>query len=212
MTKKNKEKMQEGDSHQADDAAKDNSPDVQKDESAELNVSLETLRKEKDEIFGRLQRISADYANFQKRVPKQIADALLHERETIIKSLLPVLDNFERTIDASTTEHKESLIKGVKIISDQFLDILRSHGVEQIRASGEKFDPALHEAVVQQSQPQQENDTVLQEFQKGYKLNGRVVRPSRVAVNKFSPARPAGNSEETRQQKSADDFETTDLD
>jgi molecular chaperone GrpE len=212
MTKHNKEHSQEDNQHQADETTKTPYPDVQKNETAELKVALEELKKEKDDIFARLQRVSADYANFQKRVPKQIADALLHEKETIIKSLLPVLDNFERTIGASTTQNAESLVQGVKIISDQMLGILRLHGVEQIKASGEKFDPALHEAVMQQSQPQQESGIVLQELQIGYKLNGRVIRPSKVAVNKVCSAESATKPVESEQKKPADDFETTDLD
>jgi molecular chaperone GrpE len=212
MTKHNKEHSLEDNQPQAGETTKTPCPDAQKNESAELKNALEELKKEKEDIFARLQRVSADYANFQKRVPKQIADALLHEKETIIKSLLPVLDNFERTINASTTQNAESLVQGVKIISDQMLGILRSHGVEQIKASGEKFDPALHEAVMQQSQPQQESGIVLQELQRGYKLNGRAIRPSKVTVNKVSSAEPAPKPEESEQEKPANDFETTDMD
>jgi hypothetical protein len=65
------------------------------------------------------------------------------------------------------------------------LDILKSHGVEQIKSLGEKFDPALHEAMTQRAEPDQEENVVLEEFQKGYKLNGRVIRPSKVIVNKL---------------------------
>jgi len=69
------------------------------------------------------------------------------------------------------------------------LDILKSHGVEQIKAPGEKFDPALHEAMMQKTEPEEEDNIVLEEFQKGYKLNGRVIRPSKVIVNKLTEDR-----------------------
>ena len=160
-----------------------------------LRQQIDNLQKEKDELFGKLQRVSADYANFQKRVPKQIADTICYEREKIIKTLLPALDNFEHTLqNAHSAENVDVLIKGVQIIYDQMLDILKSHGVEQIKALGEKFEPALHQAMMQQAKPEQEENIVLEEFQKGYKLNGRVIRPTKVIVNKLP-------SEETTQQQ-----------
>jgi len=133
------------------------------------------------------QRVSADYINFQKRVPKQISDTITYEKEMIIKSLLPTLDNFARTLqNAHNSENTEAIIKGVQIIYNQMLDTLKSHGVEQIKALGEKFDPALHEAVLQKTESEKQDGIVLEESQKGYKLNGRVIRPSRVIVNKLS--------------------------
>jgi len=157
-----------------------------KKELEELQQQLNDLQKEKDELFGKLQRVSADYINFQKRVPKQIGDTIAYEKEKIIKSLLPALDNFERTLqNAHTSENTEAIIKGVRIIYEQMLDILKLQGVEQIKALGEKFDPALHEAVLQKTESEKQDGIVLEESQKGYKLNGRVIRPSRVIVNKL---------------------------
>ena len=142
-------------------------------------------------------RVSADYANFQKRVPRQIADAIAYEKERIIRALLPVLDNFERTLkNEHSTENAESVVKGIKITYDQMLDILRLHGVERIKAVGEKFEPALHEAITQRNEPEKEEGVVLEEFAKGYKLNGRVIRPSKVIVNKATPAKPVKQSTE----------------
>jgi molecular chaperone GrpE len=177
----------------------------EKNDLDKLRQQIDNLQKEKDELFGKLQRISADYANFQKRVPKQIADTICYEKEKIIKTLLPALDNFEHTLqnapavllrkdEAAGAENVDVLIKGVQIIYDQMLDILKSHGVEQIKALGEKFEPALHQAIMQQAKPEQEENIVLEEFQKGYKLNGRVIRPTKVIVNKLP-------SEETTQQQ-----------
>ncbi len=167
----------------------------EKNDLDKLRDKIDNLQKEKDELFGKLQRVSADYANFQKRVPKQIADTICYEKEKIIKTLLPALDNFEHTLqNARSAENVEVLVKGIQIIYDQMLDILKSHGVEQIKALGEKFDPALHQAMMQKAQPEQEENIVLEEFQKGYKLNGRVIRPSKVIVNKLP-------SEETTQQQ-----------
>ncbi|GAG07893.1 unnamed protein product, partial [marine sediment metagenome] len=149
-----------------------------------------------------------DYENFQKRAPKQITEAIAYEKEKIIKTLLPALDNLEHTLTnahsaASLKEGRGSaedvdvFVKGIRIIYDQMLDILKSHGVERIKAVGEKFDPALHEAMTQKTEPDKEENIVLEEFQTGYKLNGRAIRPSRVIVNKLP------------RQQSTDEYETT---
>jgi molecular chaperone GrpE len=131
------------------------------------------------------QRVGADYINFQKRVPRQISDTIAYEKEKIIKSLLPILDNFERTLhNAHSSKNTEAIIKGVQIIYDQMLNTLTLHGVEQIKALGETFDPALHEAVLQKTETEKQDNLVLEESQKGYKLNGHVIRPSKVIVNK----------------------------
>lgn len=170
-----------------------------KNELEELRAQIEELQKEKEEIFSKLQRVSADYANFQKRAPKQIADTISYEKENIIKSLLPALDNFEHTLqNAHVAEESGVLLKGVQIIYDQMLGILKSHGVEQIEALSEMFDPALHEAMTRRAEADREDNVVLEEFQKGYKLNGRVIRPSKVIVNKL-PSEEAEERAETEQ-------------
>lgn len=161
---------------------------TEKDETMQLREELESLQKEKDEIFEKLQRVSADYANFQKRVPRQIEDNLSYEKGRIIKTLLPALDNFDHTLQkAHSAESIEDVLKGVQIIYDQMLDILKSHGIKRIKAAGEKFDPSVHQAMLQQSVPEKKDNTILEEFQTGYKLNGRVIRPSKVVVNKITP-------------------------
>ncbi|MBN2457335.1 MAG: nucleotide exchange factor GrpE [Sedimentisphaerales bacterium] len=151
----------------------------------EPREELESLKKEKDELFEKLQRVSADYDNFQKRTSKQIHDTLVYEKERIIKTLLPALDNFEHTLaGAHSAEKVDVLAEGIRIIYEQMLDILSSLNVEQIKALGEQFDPSVHQAMMQENKPEEKENVVLKEFQKGYKLNGRVIRPSKVVVNK----------------------------
>jgi molecular chaperone GrpE len=152
----------------------------------------------------KLLRISADYANFQKRIPKLVADSIDYEKERIIKSLLPVLDNFEHTLkSAAEIENAASITSGVQIIYNHLLDILKSYDVEQIKteAREEKFNPSLHNALMQRSEPDKEDNIILEELQKGYKLNGRVIRPSRVAVNRI----------QKEGEKAAAEDETTDM-
>ena len=193
MKHKRKEKPKDNDSHIVEQAEHNQ----QEDESQEKPDTLESLRAEKDELFAKLQRVSADYANYQKRTPKQISDSIAYEKERIIKTLLPAMDNLEHTLqNAHSSENIDVLVKGIRIIYDQFLDILKSHNVEQIEALGDKFDPARHQAMTQQSDPEKEENTVLEEFQKGYRLNGRVIRPSKVIVNKLTEKQPDKGQED----------------
>ena len=186
-------------------------PRMSKNELEELRAAMESLQSEKDELFGKLQRVSADYANFQKRAPKQIADTICYEKEKMIKTLLPVLDNLEHTLEnAHSVESVEVLVKGIEIIYDQLLDILKSHNVEQIEALGEKFNPAVHEAMTQRTDTEKEENVVLEEFQKGYKLNGRVIRPSKVIVNKLAAEQPDAQEESEPTEQAADEYETND--
>jgi len=160
---------------------------------------IEDLQKEKLELFEKLQRLSADYANFQKRAPKQLADSLAYEKDKMVKAILPAMDNFEHTLkNINSTENADTLVNGIRIIYDQMVAALKSIGVEQIIAAGENFDPSLHQAMLQQADPEKENNIVLEEFQVGYKLNGRVIRPSKVIVNKLPEEElPQSDDEET---------------
>ena len=161
----------------------------------QLQVDFDALQTEKLELFETLQRVSADYANFQKRVPKQVSDSVSYEKERLLKSLLPVLDNFEHTINSDQSGDIDAVMKGVNIVHDQMLDTFKSHGVEPILTESQIFDPSQHEAMLQRTEEDKENNLILEEFQKGYVLNGRVIRPSKVIVNKSAleaeaPPRP----------------------
>jgi len=173
----------------------------QSNDLEELRRQVPILEKEKDDLFARLQRLSADYANFQKRTPKQVADTIAYEKEKIMRTLLPALDNFDHTFqNTHAAENVDAFVKGVRIIYDQIIDILKSHGVEQINALGKKFDPSQHEAVRQEAQPQQPDGVVTEELQKGYKLNGRIIRASRVVVNILPKEEPPERQEPVKQQ------------
>lgn len=174
-------------------------------EAEEPQSETVDLKKKNDELFSKLQRVSADYDNLQKRTAKQIAESISYEKERIIKAILPALDNFEHTLqNASSVETVDVFLKGTQIIYDQMLDILKSLNVEQIKALGEIFDPVMHQAVMQKTEPEKEENIVLEEFQKGYTLNGRVIRPSKVIVNKPTQEQPAEqtvNEDETADEE-----------
>jgi molecular chaperone GrpE len=146
---------------------------------------LKEKASERDKFLDMLQRTRADYLNYQKRALREM-DAL----KTVIlcefiRELLPVLDDFERAIEsAETSRDFESLQEGVKLIDNKFRDILKRHDVEPIEVVGEVFDPHLHEALLVEETDEYEDKTVIGEVQKGYKMPGQVLRPSRVKVAK----------------------------
>lgn len=182
-----------------DEETKSKEPEQQENEEAKapgeewsaLQQGLESVRKERDELLGRLQRVSADYANYQKRVPKQISDSVAYEKEKILRSLLPILDNLEHTLKAHSAESSDAVVRGVEIIYGHMLDILKSHGVEQMQASGEPFDPMRHEAIMTRQEPGKPANVVIEELQKGYTANDRVLRPTRVVVSKTPASQPS---------------------
>jgi len=160
--------------------------DAGEKEIKQLQQQIETLSREKQELFDKLQRVAADYANYQKRAPKQIADSVAYEKKAIIKSLLPSLDNFAHALaSADNAEAVDGVVKGVRMVFEHMLDALKAHGLEQVESVGQDFDPMVHEAIQLRAEADKPDNVVLEEYQTGYKLNGRVVRPSKVIVNKL---------------------------
>ncbi|MCX5812341.1 MAG: nucleotide exchange factor GrpE [Proteobacteria bacterium] len=153
----------------------------------ELNNALE----EKEEMVKALQEkllyLQADFDNFKKLKIKEKQDTLKFGNEVLLKELLPVLDNLDRALDhASKTEDFKGIHAGVKIVFNEFLKVLERAGVERVDAIGKKFDPNFHEAFMQEEKDNVEPDTVVSELQKGYILNGRLIRPSMVTISKKS--------------------------
>jgi molecular chaperone GrpE len=176
----------------------------------EMKEQFEQMQKEKADIFAQLQRVSADYINYQKRIGKQISDTTAYEKESVIKSLLPVMDNFEHALaKGPTAETANALMKGMQIVYDQIVDILKLHGVEQIKALGQQFDPEIHSAVTQASDPSRPENIVLNEIARGYKLSGRVIRPAKVVVNRPAGGATAQPEQQPPEEPAAND-ETTD--
>lgn len=156
---------------------------------------LETVTAEKQDVFEQLQHISADYANFQKRTPKQIADSVAYEKKAILRSMLSSVDNFEHALSHASSaggeETLDNLIKGIQLVFDHMMDALKGHGVKRIEALNQPFDPNLHEAMMRRSEPDKEDNTVLEVYQAGYLMGEQVLRPSKVIVNKIEEEKPA---------------------
>ncbi len=159
--------------------------------AGELEKELIQLEADRQLLFEKFQRLSADYINFQKRAPRRIAESVAYEKMAIIRSLLPSLDNFSHALasaeDARDSEGGlEGVVKGVEMVFQHLLDAIKSHGVEKVESVGKPFDPSVHEAVMQRAEPDKADGVVLEEFQAGFTLNGQVVRPAKVIVNKLS--------------------------
>jgi len=153
----------------------------------DLKANLEGKEKEIEELKEKLLYHQADFDNFKKLKAKEKQEVLRFGNETLIKELLPVIDNLERAIEhAGKTEEAKAIAEGVALTLNGFLKVLEKFDVSRVEAKGKKFDPNLHEAVYQEESEQVEPGTVIAEFQKGYLMDGRLLRPSMVSVAKMA--------------------------
>jgi molecular chaperone GrpE len=150
----------------------------------ELNKSLQEKEETIKSLQERLLYFQADFENFKKLKNKEKQDTLKFGNEVLIKDLLPVIDNLERALEhASKTEDFKSIHEGIEIVLNEFLKVLEKAGVEPVEALGKKFDPNFHEAFFQEERDDVKPETVISEHQKGYVLNGRLIRPSMVSIS-----------------------------
>jgi molecular chaperone GrpE len=140
-----------------------------------------------EENWERLLRTTADFDNFKKRAAREKQDAIRYANEGLLEKLVPVLDNFDAALSAAQTNSAggaQSLQTGVAMIFQQLKKVLTESGLEEVDATGQKFDPNLHEAVSQQESTDVSDGEVLQQLRKGYKLRDRLLRPATVVVAK----------------------------
>src|SRR5687767_15491608 len=158
--------------------------------SAPADADMQRLQTERDELFQRLARATADFKNTQRRLQAEKEQAIDYANQALIKSLLPVIDNFERALSQDTSKvDAASILRGMQIVHDQWLNVLKQQRVDEIAPQpGEPFDPSRHEALMQQDAPQYagKGQTVVQLLQKGYSLGDRVLRPAQVGVSRTS--------------------------
>lgn len=151
-------------------------------EKAETDDKAEDAKASEEESWSdKYTRLMADFQNFRKRTDKEKADVYSFANEKIMTDLLPVLDNFERALDSECKD--EAYAEGMKMILKQLKDILTAAGLEEIDAVGQDFDPNFHHAVLTDSNADFDSGKVTEVLQKGYKLSGKVIRPSMVKVN-----------------------------
>lgn len=133
-----------------------------------------------EEQIDTLKRLQAEFENYKKRVDKEKTEFVKYAHADVIEKMLPVLDSFE--IALKNTSDREKFVEGMKMIYAQFRSTLEAEGLKPIKAAGEKFDPYRHE-VLMKEQSDKPEETILEEFQKGYMLNDRVLRHSKVKVS-----------------------------
>ena len=151
--------------------------------SEDLKKQLQECQKQKEEYLAGWQRARADLINYKKTEMERVGEILKYANEGFILKFLPVLDNFdllEKKLSAEAKNNDE--FKGILQIKKQIQDFFSNQGLEEIKSVGEKFDPNLHE--VAEEVEAKDKDIIVEEIQKGYKINGRLLRPARVKITK----------------------------
>ncbi|WP_372682707.1 nucleotide exchange factor GrpE [Desulfosarcina sp.] len=156
------------------------------DSPTDLTEKLAAAEAEASENRDRMLRMAAELENYKKRAARDLDDIKKYATENLIRQLLTVVDNLERAIASANSENEsgQSLVDGVALTLAEIMKILEKHYVSPIQALGEPFDPAFHQAMCQEESTDQPPNTVVQEFQKGYLIHERLLRPAMVVVSK----------------------------
>lgn len=152
-------------------------------ETDQLKNQISELEQEANKWKNDYYKVFADMENLKRRLKTEHENALKFMMQDFATDLLPVVDNLERALSQETTEENQAFVKGMEMIHNQFMEILKKHGVEQIEALGKEFDPNYHQAVMMTSEEGVPSNVITEELQKGYKLKDRVLRASLVKVN-----------------------------
>ena len=146
---------------------------------------IKKLEAELQEWKNSYTRKLAEFQNFTKRKENEVAEMRKYASEEIVVKLLDNIDNLERAVDASKeSQNFDSLVEGVNMILNNLKNLLTEEGVEEIEAAGKEYDPYEHKAMITENKEELDDNVVVQVFQKGYKMKGKVVRPAMVTVNK----------------------------
>lgn len=152
----------------------------------EMEARLESLEKEGKESYDRFLRVSAEFENYKKRAAREMNDFRKFANESFIKAMLPVVDNLDRAIESSSNDDhaQNSVLEGVNMTLKEILKVFEQFNVKPFESLGKAFDPALHQAVMQEETNDHPENTVLNELQKGYMMHDRLLRPAMVVVSK----------------------------
>ncbi len=162
---------------EGEEEKKEESEEEETDEDQE--PTREELQEEVEELESQLKKVMADFDNYKKRMVKEKKRIRKLATEDLMTDLIEIVDDFERALDEEELEKD-----GIEMIYKKFFKSLKDHGLEEIEAEDETFDPMYHECVQSVEKEDVEKDKIVEEFQKGYKLNDKVIRPSRVKVAK----------------------------
>jgi len=167
-----------------DKAAREEAPEAVPDTERTAAEEPASLRADRDGLLARLQRVSADYLNYQKRARRDAEEAMEYANAELMRDLLSVLDDMELAMEAARKNHDEDdpLLKGVGLVHDKALGLLEKFGLSPMHVVGEAFDPDKHQALLTETTDRHPPETVVRELQKGYELKGRTLRAARVVV------------------------------
>ena len=158
----------------------------------DMREQLAALAEERDDYKNRMMRTAADLENFRRRNAREKEDLRKFGIDKVVLELLPVLDNLDRALEhAEKASDQNSITDGVRMVQRQFVGALEKHGVKGFDSRGESFDPQRHEAIQQMETTEHETGTVLEEFQRGYFLHERLIRPALVVVARRAEGAPA---------------------
>jgi molecular chaperone GrpE len=175
-------------------------------EPVKLREQLEAKEKEAKEYHDRYLRQAAELENFKRRINREKDESIRFANEALVKDLIPVLDNLERAIaHAKGGGNGRPLVEGVEMVLRGLFDMLAKHGVVQISAIGQPFDPEKHEAMAQVESATCQPNTVVEEYHKGYLLRDRLLRPSLVSVAKAPESQEKKNDNREVENSSDDD-------
>lgn len=175
-------------------------------ELAKLREQLEAKEKEANQYHDRYLRQVAELENFKRRINREKDDAIRFANEALVKDLLPIVDNLERAVaHAKGGGNGRPLAEGVEMVLRGLFDMLAKHGVVQISAVGQPFDPGKHEAMAQVESATYQPNTVVEEYHKGYLLRDRLLRPSLVSVAKAPESQEKKNDSGEVENSSDDD-------
>jgi molecular chaperone GrpE len=159
------------------------------DGAGELDELIASVRDERDRLKDQLLRTAADFDNFRKRTKKELEDADRRGREETVREMLPVFDNLERAISAAqTATDVTSITDGVRMVLRLFEDQMSRIGISKVATVGQRFDPAVHDAIQQKETDEHPPGTVVAEVVPGYRLGERLVRPAMVVVARKPPS------------------------
>lgn len=168
----------------AENEASEQTEDVPEQEQDQAQLKIAELETKLEDADNRYLRLQADFDNFRRRSRIELEASAKYRAQSVITDLLPAIDNFERAMKMEVdNEQAKSLMQGVEMVYRSLLDALKNEGVEVIEAVGKEFDPHLHQAVMQAEDENYGSNIVVEEFQKGYMLKDRVIRPAMVKVN-----------------------------
>ncbi|HHC6161148.1 TPA: nucleotide exchange factor GrpE [Staphylococcus aureus] len=178
------EQAEESKGHLQDEAIEETSDENVIEEIDPKDQKINELQQLADENEEKYLRLCAEFENYKRRIQKENEINKTYQAQRVLTDILPAIDNIERALQIEGDDETfKSLQKGVQMVHESLINALKDNGLEVIKTEGEAFDPNIHQAVVQDDNPDFKSGEITQELQKGYKLKDRVLRPSMVKVN-----------------------------